>query len=126
MEEFVEVIFDRRQNNRAGSIVMKLDDMKNKIRNLVKSEPYIDQEVNATNIHRLQRFAVILPVVHAASIVIFWPYHVGATDTQEVWRNGIIMLQSVMLLFSILYGIASYFLGLGRPWRLELPISYLS
>ena len=57
---------------------MKLDD-----------EPYIDQEVCATNIHRLQRFALILPVVHAASIVIFWPYRVGATDTQEVWRNGI-------------------------------------
>ena len=102
---------------------MKLDDMKNKIRNLVKSEPYIDQEVNATNIHRLQRFAVILPVVHAASIVIFWPYHVGATDTQEVWRNGIIMLQSVMLLFSILYGIASYFLAARQA--METRIAYI-
>ena len=103
--------------------MMQLDDMKSKVRDLVKSEQYIDQEVSATNIQRLQRFAIILPVVHAAIIVIFWPYRVGATDTQAVWRNGIIMLHAIMLMFSILYGIASYFLAARQA--METRIAYI-
>ena len=90
--------------------MVKLDDITSKVRELAKSERYIDQEVSTTNIHRLQRFAIILAVVHAAIIAIFWPYRAGATDITEVWRNGIIVLHFIMLVFSVLYGIASYYI----------------
>ena len=103
--------------------MVKLDDMKSKVRDLVKSEQYIDQEVSATNIQRLQRFAVIFALIHVAVIVILWPYSVGATSTEEVWRNSIIILHSIMLVFSFLYGIASYYLEAKQA--METRIAYI-
>jgi len=80
----------------------------NKLKVRIFDDALIIEEVSSINIHRIYILSLVMMPIHLAHIMIFYLNTIGADDTVNKWRLGIIIAHSAMFIMISIVGAVAY------------------